>query len=260
MFRRVRSSIAAAVLGIVGSAPGLAQDSPDMRLREGVEAYRSRRAADAITPLRIAAFGLLDRPRELCEALIYLALAQDASGHRLEADAAAEKLSSIESRFPACSEAPVDPPARSQFDERFRRAGSSASAPVRATTPGPVPAPPAATPRNARPAEDPQRVLSRPAASAGTLGGSQTETPPRVTKSFPAVYPRAAREARLAGIAVVRVLVSESGRPVRLEAVRGPRPLTEAAMAAIRRWTFEPARRNGREVEAWLEIEVPFQP
>ncbi|MEP6768053.1 MAG: energy transducer TonB [Acidobacteriota bacterium] len=81
-----------------------------------------------------------------------------------------------------------------------------------------------------------------------------------MARSYPAAYPRAAREARLGGTAIVRVLVSETGRPLRLEALRGPRPLTEAAIASIRRWTFEPARKNGHAVEAWTVIEVPFQP
>lgn len=253
-----------AALSIAAASSSLAQDVSDIRLREGVEVYRSGRPAEAIDPLRIATFGLLDRPRELCQGLVYLALAQDAGGRRAEAEAVAERFSDVARRFPGCAQAQVEPSARSQFEARFRR--PSVSAPAQVLAPTPVPSPPDARERTT-PSAVAVRTPAAPAAERpASLGrdvsdmGAEADAPPRIAKSFPAVYPRAAREARLAGTAVIRVLVSETGRPVRLEAIRGPFPLTEAAMTAIRRWTFEPARRNGRAIEAWTVIEVPFQP
>jgi protein TonB len=77
----------------------------------------------------------------------------------------------------------------------------------------------------------------------------------------PPVYPRAAREAGAGGTVVLRVLVSEKGRAMQVEVERGPRPdLADAAVVAMQYWTFEPARKNGREIAAWTTIEIPFKP
>jgi TonB family protein len=56
------------------------------------------------------------------------------------------------------------------------------------------------------------------------------------------------------------VLVSETGTPtdvVVVERARGQ--LTEAAVAAVRNWRFEPAIKAKRPVEAWTTVEVPFE-
>lgn len=265
MLGRVPVRLLTAALAIAAASLSLAQDVSDIRLQEGVGAFRSGRPAEAIDPLRIATFGLLDRPRELCQGLVYLALAQDARGRRAEAEAVAERFSDVSRRFPGCAQAQVEASARSQFEARFRR--PSVSPPAQALAPTPVPAPEEGAeriPPSAIAARTPAMpAAERPAASLNRdvpEVGPDADTPPRVAKSVPAIYPRAAREARLAGTAVIRVLVSETGRAVRLEPIRGPLPLTEAAMASIRRWTFEPAQRNGRAIEAWTVIEVPFHP
>ncbi|MEO8189189.1 MAG: energy transducer TonB [Acidobacteriota bacterium] len=241
----------AAVLCLAAASAGRGQDFTETRLREGLEAYRAGRPAEAITPLRIAAFGLLDRPRELCYALVYEALAQDAAGRRPEALSIAAKISDFERRVGACGEAPVEPQVREDFNARFRRSPSAAApaaAPALAhETSRPAPAAPPPPGSAVDPAERPPER-------------TDVDVPPRVSRSFPAVYPRAAREVGLSGTAVIRVLVSDKGRPLRLEPVRGPRPLTEAAIESIRRWEFEPARRDGRDVEAWTVVTVPFTP
>ena len=211
-----------------------AQDFSETRLRQGRDAYRARRPADAIDPLRVAAFGLLDRPAQLCEALVLLALSQETVTRHADAQASLERLSEVERRLPACAEADVDSATRLEFETRFHR---RLFAPV----------PPTAGPGSA---------AGKPAAS-----GEDGVTPARVRKSVPPVYPTGAREARAGGTVVARVLVSETGRPLQVEVVRGVRPdLADAAVASIQKWTFDPARRNGREVRSWTTVEVPFPP
>ena len=72
-------------------------------------------------------------------------------------------------------------------------------------------------------------------------------------------YPAAARRLRLQGTATVRVLVSAEGRPlaVTLQETSGTRALDEAALEAVRHWSFVPARRGSRPVAA--EVDVPLR-
>jgi hypothetical protein len=108
------------------------EDFAEARLRDGKLAYGARRPADAVGPLRIAAFGLLDRPALLCESLIYLALAQETSEHPDDARATVQRLLSIQARIYECSTARLDPAIRAEFVSRFHQG---------------LPAPPAPPPR-----------------------------------------------------------------------------------------------------------------
>jgi outer membrane biosynthesis protein TonB len=58
----------------------------------------------------------------------------------------------------------------------------------------------------------------------------------------------------------MRVLVSETGTVldiVVLEHARGQ--LTEAAVEAVRGWIFEAAVKNGRPVQSWTIVRIPFE-
>jgi protein TonB len=60
---------------------------------------------------------------------------------------------------------------------------------------------------------------------------------------------------------LLSVLVSERGEPTEIEVSRGVRPdLDQAAVSAVRRWTFEPGRKGGAPVAAWMTVAVPFDP
>jgi protein TonB len=74
-------------------------------------------------------------------------------------------------------------------------------------------------------------------------------------------YPPLALKAHIGGIVVLRVLVSEKGLPAQVDVVReGRAGLTEAAVTAVRRWTFEPARKDGVAVQTWISVPIPFEP
>lgn len=90
---------------------------------------------------------------------------------------------------------------------------------------------------------------------------ADTETSPKILRIVKPIYPPVALQARIGGIVLLRVLVSESGSPEEIEVARGVGAgLTEAAVAAVRKWTFEPARKNGQPVRAWTTIPIPFEP
>ncbi len=89
---------------------------------------------------------------------------------------------------------------------------------------------------------------------------AEPETPPKILRVVKPTYPQLALRARMRGIVLLRVLVSETGAPEQIEVLKGAGGgLTEAAISAVRRWTFEPARRNGLPVKSWTTVPIPFE-
>lgn len=91
-------------------------------------------------------------------------------------------------------------------------------------------------------------------------GGGQSYTPARYSSCPPPVFPAEARKARLSGTALLLVQIDERGRPVSiiLRRTSGHTILDTAALRAVRAWRFEPARRDGKPVDARLEIPIRF--
>jgi TonB family protein len=83
-------------------------------------------------------------------------------------------------------------------------------------------------------------------------------TPPEVITHRDADYPQAARAAGLQGTVVLIVTIARDGavQSVELEASAG-KLLDDAAIQAVRAWTFTPARRAGAPVRS--KIRVPFR-
>jgi len=74
-------------------------------------------------------------------------------------------------------------------------------------------------------------------------------------------YPRRALQQRLTGTVLLQVLVGLDGRPLEVEVARssGHRELDEAARAQVlKRWSFQPATRNGQAVQAIGMVPVQF--
>jgi protein TonB len=87
------------------------------------------------------------------------------------------------------------------------------------------------------------------------------EVPPAILKIVKPIYPPIAAQARIGGLVILRVLVSESGQPLEIEVLRAARAgLTEAAISAVRKWTFTPARKGDVPVRAWTTVPIPFEP
>jgi TonB family protein len=82
-------------------------------------------------------------------------------------------------------------------------------------------------------------------------------TPPTVLKAVEAEYPIEALNRRLEGTVVYRVQVDARGKMVRSTLEQGVHPLLDrAALDALERTRFSPARRGGLPVEG--ELLVPF--
>lgn len=63
------------------------------------------------------------------------------------------------------------------------------------------------------------------------------------------------------GRVVLRVYVLANGRAdtVEIRQSSGRKALDEAALTAVREWTFQPARRGAQTVAAWAVVPVEFK-
>lgn len=77
----------------------------------------------------------------------------------------------------------------------------------------------------------------------------------------PPVYPRAALRKRLQGTVMVEAQVGADGLPrhVRLQRTSGHPSLDDAALEAVRKWRFIPARRGDEVIEARVVVPVEFR-
>ena len=89
-----------------------------------------------------------------------------------------------------------------------------------------------------------------------------TQRAPRAISTPSPNYPRASLRRGEAGEVLLRIHVGADGRPGAIDIVRssGHRRLDQAAVAAVRRWRFEPALRDGRAVPGEVQVPVAFAP
>jgi protein TonB len=80
-------------------------------------------------------------------------------------------------------------------------------------------------------------------------------------KNPPPAYPNLSRRMKEQGRVILRVLVSASGEPqdVEVRSSSGFERLDRAAMDAVRRWRFAPARHGAESIAAWALVPVLFQ-
>lgn len=85
--------------------------------------------------------------------------------------------------------------------------------------------------------------------------------PELVTKVNPE-YPPAARSKRIEGTVIASVLISEKGDVSDVKILRGAggsSGLNEAATAAIKKWKFRPAVKEGKRVKVWITYPIVFK-
>ena len=122
MRQKLHSIILLAVAAFVGhaaagaAAPGAAPvDFNDARLQSGRALYDLQRYLEAIDQFRVAAFGYLDRPPQLSEALARLVLAQKAAGRGEDARASTLRFLELQRRFPSYPPPGLEPEQQEEF-------------------------------------------------------------------------------------------------------------------------------------------------
>ena len=82
---------------------------------------------------------------------------------------------------------------------------------------------------------------------------------PVVKKKVEAVHPEAYRRARIGGIVMLEAVISKEGVVEELRLLKSLAPdLDAAAMDAVRQWTFEPGKFDGKPVPVIFPIAVGF--
>lgn len=110
----------------------------------------------------------------------------------------------------------------------------------------PAPAPPAP--------EVPARNVPEPVLEVPRFNAAYLNNPP------PA-YPLAARRRGIEGRVLVRAEVQSDGScsRVELKAGSGSNLLDQAALEAVRKWRFVPARKGTQVITAWVEVPITFK-
>lgn len=103
-------------------------------------------------------------------------------------------------------------------------------------------------------------TLTSPETEQPAIAALAPDAPARVTHAPAPAYPGSAMRRRESGEVLLHLQVGSNGRLRNVEILRssGSRALDRAATQAVRRWRFEPARRNGAAVDGTLQIPIQF--
>jgi TonB family protein len=89
--------------------------------------------------------------------------------------------------------------------------------------------------------------------------GAEVSSPKLISKVDP-IYPEPVRHARLEGRVTLAMIVDSGGRATSIAAVDPlGLGLDEAAVAAVKQWTFEPGQKDGKPVAVLCRAEVTFR-
>jgi hypothetical protein len=110
-----------AFTGIIGARAVASDDFYLIRLKSGEAALQGQRPAEAIDQLRIANFGLLDRPNLLVEGLAWLSLAYAQADRPPDVDATISRFVEVENRFNVYTKAALEPEVRARFEDLLKR-------------------------------------------------------------------------------------------------------------------------------------------
>jgi TonB family protein len=162
----------------------------------------------------------------------------------------------------------VPPPAATETPSTTTPAGGDATK-IAANTATTTP-PPAGNMDQQQPAgggnQQPQ-VEPAAAQPAGTKEGDLVELssdvvkPEVLSKTNPA-YPAVASAKKIEGTVILSLLISEKGDVSDAKLLRGAggaSGLNEAAMAAVRKWKFRPAVKDGKRVKVWMTYPIVFK-
>ena len=82
--------------------------------------------------------------------------------------------------------------------------------------------------------------------------------PARLMKQTIPIYPPMARTARVEGAVILEADITESGALENVNVIEGHPMLIDAAIDAIRRWRYAPARLNGKPTRSSVRVTVNF--
>jgi TonB family protein len=114
----------------------------------------------------------------------------------------------------------------------------------------------AAVPAPLQPPPPPQQAASSSTAAINRI--SEAVAKPNLVSSVPPVYPALARAAGVQGTVVLQVEISTEGRVQNVSVMSGHALLNDAAIQAVRQWTYKPFVLNGQAIPVTTTATVNF--
>lgn len=101
--------------------------------------------------------------------------------------------------------------------------------------------------------------------AGGMVGGGVMAVPEDADPPIPSprnpkpVYPPQAVANKQTGVVVLKVIVLADGTVGDVGVLRGEEPFVSAAVAAVKRWRYEPARWKGQAITVYRVVQIPFR-
>ena len=96
------------------------------------------------------------------------------------------------------------------------------------------------------------------APDAGIRQGGSVQ-PPKLISSVSPVYPSLARQNGVQGDVVIHAEIGISGNVTSMKVLSGPVLLRDAAMNALRKWRYAPAKLDGKPIATQYDITIQFR-
>ncbi|WP_137971001.1 energy transducer TonB [Pseudomonas sp. F(2018)] len=128
--------------------------------------------------------------------------------------------------------------------------------------PKPKPKP---VPKPVEPPPQPPKAETPPAPQPPKPAPAPVETPPSANAAYlknPAPeYPSLAQRRGWEGTVLLRVHVQANGKPseIQVQKSSGREALDEAAIRAVKRWSFVPAKRGDQTIAGWVTVPLAFR-
>jgi TonB family protein len=89
--------------------------------------------------------------------------------------------------------------------------------------------------------------------------GKEVDAKARLIKKVEPIYTEKARQKKITGTVVLKVVFSATGKVTNIRVVSGlPHGLTERAIDAARKIEFIPSMKDGKYVSMWMQLEYNF--
>jgi TonB family protein len=109
-------------------------------------------------------------------------------------------------------------------------------------------------------AQAPPQDGASPAAQSPSASPTPAyDEPPKLLKQTKPKYPRIAYNKSIEGVVVVRFTIDEKGRVTDPQVVQSVPELDDAALDAVKQWTFRPAQKDGHPVRSSGKAPITFK-
>jgi protein TonB len=94
----------------------------------------------------------------------------------------------------------------------------------------------------------------------GAIELPEDADPPMPAKdNVPPPYPEVARAGGQTDTVILKVVILANGKVGEVQVMRGAEPFASAAVTAVKKWTYEPAKYKGQPITVYRIIRIPFK-